>query len=181
MSLELVSAIAAIGTFVVIAATAFAAIVQLHHLRGSNQIVALTEIREVVESDKFVAARRFLVEELPSLMNEPGFKEGLKGQLLDRRLEPAIYIGNVFENLGTLVKYRIIDRDIACDLWGGVVTTAWASLQPFTAIRRLRAGPWGALWENFEYLAVLSEDFYNSHPQGAYPEGVRRMPSAPPD
>jgi hypothetical protein len=181
MSLELVSAIAAIGTFVVIAATAFAAIVQLHHLRGGNQIVALTEMREVVESEKFVAARRFLVDELPSLMKEPGFKEGLMAPLLDKRLEPASYIGNVFENLGTLVKYRIIDRDIACDLWGGVVVTAWASLQPMTVIRRQRAGPWGALWENFEYLAVLSEDFYNSHPQGAYPQGVRRMPATPPN
>jgi hypothetical protein len=180
MSLELVSAIASIGTFVVIAATAFAAIVQLHHLRGSNQIVALTEIREVVESEKFQAARHFIVDELPILMQEPGIKEGLLAPLMDKRLEPASYIGNVFENLGTLVKYRIIDRDIACDLWGGVVVTAWTSLQPVTAIRRQRPGPWIALWENFEYLAVLSEDFYKSHPQGAYPEGVRRMPQAPP-
>jgi hypothetical protein len=143
MSLELVSAIAAIGTFVVIAATAFAAIVQLHHLRGSNQIVALTEIREVVESAKFFAARRFLVEELPSLMKEPGFKEGLKAPLFDKRLEPASYIGNIFEGLGTLVKYRIIDRDIACDLWGGVVLSAWAQLLPVTTTRRQRPGPWG--------------------------------------
>jgi hypothetical protein len=179
MSLELVSAIAAIGTFVVIAATAFAAIVQLHHLRGGNQIVALTEIREVVESEKFVAARRFLVDELPGLMKEPGVKEGLQGVLIDARLEQASYVGNIFEGLGTLVKYRIIDRDIACDLWGGVVLIAWKQLLPITTLRRQRPGPWGALWENFEYLAVMSEDFYQRHPQGAYPDGVRRMPPSP--
>ena len=46
MSTELVNTFATLGTFVVIAATAIAAIVQLRHMRGSNQIVALNELRE---------------------------------------------------------------------------------------------------------------------------------------
>jgi hypothetical protein len=33
----------------------------------------------------------------------------------------------------------------------------------------------GALWENFEYLAVLSQDWIAEHPKGAYPEGMRRI------
>jgi len=43
MSLELVNTLASIGTLLVIAATAIAALAQLRHSRGSNQIIALTE------------------------------------------------------------------------------------------------------------------------------------------
>lgn len=175
MTLELISAIASVGTFVVIAATAAAAVVQLHHLRGSNQIIALNEIREVIESEKFTRARRFIVEELPQLMKEPGAKESLRTPVIDKRFEGASYVGNVFENLGSLVKYRFIDPEIACDIWAGVVLSIWESLRPMTRERRLRSQRFSALWENFEYLAVLCEDFSARHPQGAYPKGVRRL------
>jgi hypothetical protein len=46
MSLQLVNTLATFGTFVVIAATAIAAIVQLRHARSSNHIAALNELRE---------------------------------------------------------------------------------------------------------------------------------------
>ena len=46
MSLELANTLATLGTFVVIAATAIAAILQLRHARTSNQIAALNELRE---------------------------------------------------------------------------------------------------------------------------------------
>ncbi len=177
MSLELLTAVASVGTFIVIAATAITAVIQLHHLRGGNQIVALTEIREVIESDKFAAARHFIVDDLPDLVKKPGFADDLKtAPLFDKSLEPAGFVGDIFENLGALVKYRIIDPVIACDLWGGVVLSTWTLLLPVTMSRRQRAGA-RALWENFEYLAVLSEDWAARHPSGAYPGGVRRMPT----
>jgi hypothetical protein len=60
MSLELVNTFATLGTFSVIAATAIAAIVQLRHMRGSNQIVALNELRETTETAEFRAAQLFV-------------------------------------------------------------------------------------------------------------------------
>ena len=50
MRLELVNTLATFGTFLVIAATAIAAVVQLRHARGSNHIAALNELRETTES-----------------------------------------------------------------------------------------------------------------------------------
>jgi hypothetical protein len=41
MSLELLNVLAGLGTFVVIAASAIAAVVQLRHLRASNQLQTL--------------------------------------------------------------------------------------------------------------------------------------------
>jgi hypothetical protein len=31
------------------------------------------------------------------------------------------------------------------------------------------------LWENFEYLTVLAQDWMAAHPKGTYPGGVRRI------
>jgi hypothetical protein len=43
---------------------------------------------------------------------------------------------------------------------------------PITRIRR-RLDP--GIWENFEYLAVLSQEFMDRYPT-SYPAGMRRMP-----
>jgi hypothetical protein len=48
MSAEWVTAIATSVTALVIASSAAAALFQLRHMRGSNQIVALTELRETL-------------------------------------------------------------------------------------------------------------------------------------
>jgi hypothetical protein len=64
MSLELVNTLATFGTFLVIAATAIAAVVQLRHARSSNHIAALNELRETMESPDFVVARHFVETEL---------------------------------------------------------------------------------------------------------------------
>jgi hypothetical protein len=88
MSLELVNTLATFGAFVVIAATAIAAIVQLRHARSSNHIAALNELRETMES--------------------PGLHAAL-------------------------------------------------------------------VWENFEYLTVLAQNWVAAHTKGTYPAGVRRI------
>ena len=159
-----------------IAATAIAAIIQLRHLRSSNQLAALTECREVIESQRFFAARRFLEVDLSNMMKQPGFVARLKPRIMDDELEPAQFVGNFFENMGAFVKYGIIDKDIACDLWGGAVLSSWRLLFPITRVRREALDP--ALLENFEFLAVLCEDFVAKHPLGTYPKGMRRMPDA---
>jgi hypothetical protein len=47
-------------------------------------------------------------------------------------------------------------------------------MAPIISIRR-RILDAPALLENFEYLAMLCEDFETRHPNGAYPSGARRM------
>jgi len=154
------------------------AFLQLRDARGKNQIVALSEMREAIESPDFFAARRFVQDELPSLLRQPGFAQRVERRVLDDDLQAINKIGYLFENLGTFVKYKIIDRDIACDLWADVVLSSWHSLAPVIAIRRRVLAP--SSLENFEYLAVVCEDWRARHPAGAYPSGVRRMPDAAP-
>ncbi|HVS46132.1 MAG TPA: hypothetical protein VMS32_05640 [Verrucomicrobiae bacterium] len=172
MSPEWVTAAATLGTFVVIAASAIAALLQLRHTRGSNQIIALTECRETLESEAFQDARQFIAVTLPQLMNDPEMLRKLEQPFFPSELRSASNVANFFESMGAFVRFNIIDRTIACDLWCGVVLSSWEALLPVTRIRRW-ADP--GIWENFEYLAMLSKQFAEQFPT-SYPRGMPRMP-----
>jgi hypothetical protein len=161
VSLELVTTLASIGTFVVIAATAVAAFVQLRHLSGSNSITALTESREVLESAEFAAAQRFVAFGLPELLKDPAVRLRLTRSPIDEELRPLNVVGNFFEALGSFVRHGIVDRQIAVSLWSAVVVRNWELLGPALAIMRRSAGP--ALWDQFEYLARISQEWLDSH------------------
>jgi hypothetical protein len=178
MSLELVNTLATFGTFLVIAATAIAAIVQLGHARSSNQITALNELRETMETPEFQAAQQFVMADLSAKMRDPIFRH----QYFDRSARtdenwPLFgkinRVGNFFETMGTLIKTGMIDRNLALDVWSGTIAQAWGMLAPVTAIARRREGE--GLWENFEYVTVLAQDWLAAHPDGSYPVGVRRI------
>jgi hypothetical protein len=178
MSLEIVNTIATLGTFLVIAATAIVAIVQLSHARSSNLITALNELRETTEVPEFHAARHFVVTELPLRLRDAAFRYQLAKQSARtdefRPLIAKIHaIGNFYENVGVLLKAGLVDRDIALDIWNWNVLETWESLAPVTAIVRREQGD--ETWENFEYLTVLAQDWVAAHPKGTYPAGVRRI------
>jgi hypothetical protein len=178
MSVELVNTIATLGTFVVIAATAIAAIVQLRHMRGSNQITALNELRETMETPDFQAASHFVASELPAKLRDPAFRYQVvhrfartdENGLLVTRINS---LGNFYESMGLLVKTGLVEQKLVMEMWSSNVTLDWANLAPVAAMARRSAGD--ALWENFEYLAVLAQDWLAVHPKGTYPAGVRRF------
>ena len=173
MTLEVVNTIASIGTLLVIAATAIAALGQLRHMRGNNQIVALTECREVLESEGFMRALRFVVRELHEHVKDPKTRAALMQAPLGEELRAVNVVGNFFESMGSFVKHDIIDEDIAMDLWSGIVVQAWEHLVPALSVMRRTAGI--GLWENFEYLAAISKAYAASHPSGTYPSDKPRL------
>lgn len=178
MSLSLVNTLATLGTFVVIAATAIAALVQLRHARGSNQIAALNELREFAESPDFQAANVFIRGELTTKMQDPEFRHQIEVPSVRtddgrRFIAQAHSVGNFYEDIGVLVRAGLIDQELVNRIWSDLITTVWQCLAPYTAIARRRLGD--VVWENFEYLAVISQDWLAAHPHGTYPAGTRRM------
>jgi hypothetical protein len=178
MSLELLNTFATCGTFVVIAATAIVAIVQLRHARGSNVIVALNELRESYETAKLQEAQHFVFTELTERMKDPASRQ----QLSDRgartvesqaSISKVIALGNYYENMGTLAKAGLIDQKLVLEVWYNDVADDWDKLTQVAAIFRRRPGI--SVWNSFEYLAVLSQDWRAAHPHGMYPAGVRRI------
>jgi hypothetical protein len=175
MPLEFISVAATAGTFLVIAASAIAALIQLRHMRGSNQIVALTECRETIESREFGEAQRFVSFELPKRFQNPDECRKIAVLPFTGDYQAIGTVANFFESMGIFVKMGIIDGRIACDFWSYIVVRNWNALAPVTTFVR---GELGApqLWENFEYLAVLSKQYMEQYPQGTYPQGMPRMP-----
>jgi Domain of unknown function (DUF4760) len=171
---EWVTAIASAGTFVVIAASAIAALIQLRHMRGSNQIVALTECRETLESPEFRDAQRFVSFELPKRLQSDEECRKIAQLPFSGEYQAIGTVANFFESMGLFVKMGIIDRHIACDFWSEVVLRNWRALAPVTAYVRDAIGQ-NALWENFEYMAMLSERYQHDNPT-SYPNGEPRMP-----
>jgi hypothetical protein len=87
----------------------------------------------------------------------------------------ALKVGNTYEELGILVKSGIIDKGMFLDRYSGNIVDRWDRVQYLVEITRESTGVFN-IWENFEYLAVLSEDWNREHPS-TYPKGVRQMPN----
>jgi hypothetical protein len=173
MSLEAWSTVASLGTFVVIAATTIAALGQLRHMRASNQIAAVTAMLEILDSERFTRAQRFVAEQVPKLLADSAGRNTLGAEIFPPETEAVRDVANFFEVMGTFVKLGIIDRAIACDVWDGVVFKAWKHLEPVVMIRR-KVGHRGT-WANFEYLAVICEESLSKTQGDHYPRGMRRM------
>ena|SRR5579871_2560046 len=74
--------------------------------------------------------------------------------------------------MGLLVKARLVNRELALDMWSARLDMHWECIAPVTAILRRKRGK--GLWGNFEYLAVLSEDWIRANRISRSPAGVRR-------
>lgn len=185
MSLELLNSITPIFTIVIVAATAVAALIQLKHLRAGNQISALLAIGEELSTEKYADAADLVRHKLAAAMEDPVYRE-YEVALTQNRPAPAVdqdyveirrasvFVGNAYEQLGILVKSGIVDRDMLLDRYNLLILLQWRRLEAVTALSRAAMGNTMA-WENFEYLAVLAEDYLAKHQGGTYPRGVRRM------
>jgi hypothetical protein len=185
MSLDFINSIAPVLTVVIVAATALAALVQLKHLRAGNQITAMLAIGEELSSKTFSDAADLVRRDLGAAMEDPTYRAYEVALSLGRpapEVDPAyielrratLVVGNGYEELGILVKRGIIDRDMFLDRYCWLILNSWKRLESVTALSRETMGNELA-WENFEFLAVLSDDWLTRNKAGTYPRGMRRM------
>jgi hypothetical protein len=177
MTLELFNSLATFGTFLVIAATATAALVQLRHMRSANQIDSFNDFSQTIKSAEYHTAQTFCIAELAKHWQDPAFRHQLGSRNARTPLNQVLInhimlVGNAHEQLGMLVKRGLIDRVVALDVFSGNAVSAWEGLAPVTAALRRKSR---VAWENFEYFVVLSQDWHAAHPNGTYPSGVRRL------
>jgi len=162
------------ATLVVIAVTAIAATVQLRHLRASNQLTALVTLLEDWQKPEMQAWVRFVRGgELAKQLEDPAYLRDLRNTRGDRNLHPWLHICDYYEQLGSYVKYGLVDKPSFFDVSCVTVSSLYATLRP--CIERVReVANNHAIFENFEYLAVQAVLWIRSHPDGAYPKGVPR-------
>lgn len=174
--LESLNTIAAVGTFVVIGATAIAAVIQLRHMRASNQLEGLLSVLARVEDANF---NKWLTEtqrQLSGILSDDTYVRSVIDNTFDRSVA-WLQLGNSYDWVGSLVKNRLIPIDPFLDVYNFRVVQAWELMKPITVLARYKAGD--AVWENFEYLYVSACDWAARHANGTYPKRMRRA-SLPP-
>jgi len=173
MPLEVWNTIFAGATFAVIAATAVAAVVQLRHLRATNQLSSLLTIMEMWATPEMQMHMRLMRTELKERLKDPAALSAYEQPGVSRADHPEMLIADFWEQVGTIVKYDLLDEDVLFDIANATITNAWRDLAPIIAVQRRRSGP--SVFENFEYIAVRARQWAAAHPNGAYPRGVPRM------
>lgn len=174
MSAETVSLALSVVTLIVVAAAAVAAIVQLRHLRASNQLNALLEILNQWNQPVLQTAFVEFSRSMSTKLTDPEYLEVLNAPgSLDRGSHPEFLVCDLWEQVGTFTKHGLIDERILLDTVSAQVENAWKLAEPAIAILRIRRGP--SVFENFEYLAVRATLWNQRYPDGDYPAGLPRM------
>lgn len=173
MSLELLNTLAALGSFVVFAATAIAALIQIRHLRASNELDAFLHLSDALRKPELGEALRFVQTDLATKLEDPTYRAELAHiGFIDARVHREMDACNWFNEVGSLVKHRLVEERTFLDLFARLVTYYWGKLEPVVAILRRERG--ASQYENFEYLAGLAEKWRAKHPEGDYPAHVPR-------
>jgi hypothetical protein len=181
LSLELLNTIATLTTCVIIATTAISALVQLRHLRASNQITGQLAINALIQSEEFVRAQ-MIIQGLPAMINDPNLawafrrtiSHALPPEVVEMRLAARV-VGSNIENIGNMVRHRLTDGQLFVEQFANVVSNAWDMLEPYARVRRKFELSNDAAWEDFELLAILSRDWLRDHPT-AFPHTRRLLP-----
>jgi hypothetical protein len=172
MTLEALNTAAAIGTFVVITASAVAALVQLRHLRTSNQLSGLITVFGMLQDPSVRELGNIVRHELPEQMKDDAFRASLLAIPVDRSKHPELYLCDMYNHIGSFVRSGLIDEHAYLQTDWYNVNLYWRLLADVIAITRTNRPH---VFENFEYLAARAKAWVEAHPDGDYPRGEQRL------
>ncbi|MGA8534909.1 MAG: hypothetical protein WB615_12450 [Candidatus Tumulicola sp.] len=172
MTYEAIGAYSALGTFVVILATAIAALVQLRHLRQSNQLSGLLSVLQLFQDPHLHDLIDFVRTDLPRQMEDPEFVAGFERVPIDRKQHPEFHLAELYEEVGSFVRSGLVDEKLFLQGHWYNVLLYWKLLQPAIVAARK---PRPYIFENFEYLALRAQAWCDRHPRGNYPASAPRM------
>ncbi len=172
MPYEVINTVAAVGTFLVIAATAIAAAIQLRHMRVNNQLEGLLSVLARVEDPNFNKWMTDAATQLPVMLADPAYRRSIMDDTYDRNVS-WLFLGNSYDWVGSLVKNRLIPEQAFMDVYSYRVVRAWENLKDVLAILRRTRGP--GIWENFEFLYAHAKHWMERMPNGSLPKSFKRM------
>lgn len=164
---------ASVGTFVVIGASAVAALVQLRHMRAGNELDALLSLENDFRRHEFQVAIRYVQEQLPQRLADSAYRRELEAPgFVDSSAHPELVVCNWFNEIGTLLKHGLVAEAPFMDLFGRLIVHCWALVASAVAIMRRTRG--AAQYHDFEYLAIRAARWLDRYPQGTFPRGIAR-------
>jgi hypothetical protein len=172
MTLEAWNTAAAVGTFVVITASAIAALAQLRHLRTSNQLSGLMSVFGMLQDPSVRELVNYVRHDLAENMKDDQFRVTLLEIPIDRRKHPEFYVCDMYNHIGSFVRSGLIDERTYLQTDWFNVTLYWTLLADAIKIARSNRPH---IFENFEYLARRANRWVEAHPGGDYPSSESRL------
>lgn len=173
MKPELITAIATLATVVVIGASAIAALIQLRHMRASNELEAVLALQREFRSPELQAALEYVQQQLPSRLDEEGYRAELAAVgYVGIERHPELLVCNWFTQMGTFLKRGLIGEPTLMDLYARLVRHYWTILAPAIAIMRRHRGE--GQYSDFEFLALRAGAWLAHYSEGAFPARVAR-------
>ena len=169
MTLESLSAWAAIVTTIVFAATAIAAIVQIRQLKLATQLEGFLALHREYASPEMYAARQYVAMVLPERLRDEAYRAELVNGTAFIESHPELMLGNFWEKVGGLVSTGMLDPNLYLEMGAYRVIEAWDQLEEVVALRR-RTEP--LQWTSFDHIARLSREYLDRRGAAA------RKPSA---
>jgi hypothetical protein len=166
------NAVVSTVTLLVVAGTAFAALRQIRHLQGQTTLAGMLKVLDDWRDPEFQRIMSYVRNELPQKAQDPEFLEDLD-HAVDLVKHPEIAICSWYEQIGSYMKYGLLDERVMMDVASSATITAWQALKP--VVERMRRTRGDALWENFEYMTARGVLFQRAHPDGCYPRATPRM------
>ena len=180
MTAEWLSTFFSGATFVVIAATAIAALIQLRHMRAGNQITTLLNITERRATPEFRAIINYVFQgELDRRLQDPEYRRGLMRVPIDQNAHPEVQLLNSWEQNGAMLKLGWFSEAAFMETAGLQCVAAWRKLNPVVAIIRRERGP--QVYDNFEYLASRAMMWESKHSRGTFPKDAPHLPAIDPN
>lgn len=177
MTLETFNTVVALVTAVIIGATAVAAVVQLRHIRASNELTAFSEAMELWYQPAVQDGFRFIQRELAAKMEDPVFRADLDtAGVVDHIAHPELSPVDFFDNIGVMVSLGLLREDIILHPAGQLLQDLWKTMSPSIAIMRRKRG--AQLYVSFEYLASRAALWQQRYPDGFKAKGWERLPNS---
>jgi hypothetical protein len=176
MSLDVLQTAASLLTAAIIGATAIAALVQLRHIRASNELSAFNEALELWHSPTVQEGFRFIQHDLADKMNDPQFRRELDtAGVVDHSRHPYLYVCDFFDNIGVMVSLGMLREGVILHPAGQLIDNLWATLNPNIAIMRRKRGR--QLYVSLEYLANRAQVWQRRYPDGLQLGHWARLPN----
>lgn len=171
----MLTALATLATVVVIGASAVAALIQLRHMRASNELEAVLALQHDFQAPQMQAALQYVQQHLPAKLEDDIYRHELAaiGYISIER-HPELLVCNWFTQMGTFLKHGLISESTLMDLYARLVRYYWTQLSPVVAIMRRKRGE--GQYSEFEYLALRANVWLAQYTHGAFPRGTVRPP-----
>ncbi len=152
-----------IGVLIVVGGFVFA-LMQILHFRRQRRDMAAIELVRSFNNPEFARAIR-LVMLLPS-----GISAAELRQREGRYEDAALFVSVTLESVGVMVDRRVVARDVAWELMGGIVLTTWDRLNVWVRDVRREEGQ-----EKFnEWLEWLADEMRLISQRASAPAYLRR-------